>query len=177
MPVDLFQLRAKETPPKKLLNIAGTLSEIIHKHKKIFIVNDSVEIAVSCGADGLHLGAEDIPVARAREIMADLIIGKTVHSLSELKQFKDEDLDYLSIGPVFKTKTKPELTALGPKKIKEISSYSDKLTFAIGGINLYNIGSLLESHMTNVAVTRDIILANDLENRVKNYKKCLKKAS
>lgn len=172
---DLIQLRAKSTPSEELLPIATRLTKAIHNHKKLFIINDSAELTLNCGADGLHIGVGDISVAEARKIIGNLIIGKTVHSLKELKLFENEDIDYVSIGPVFKTQTKPELAGLGLQKIKEISSASHKLTFAIGGINLYNIGSLAENKVTNVAITRGIILSKNIRKAIDVYKKLLKK--
>jgi len=174
---DILQLRAKNTKDKELLSIAKRLSNIIHKHKKIFIVNDRADIAFLSGASGLHLGKGDLSPEEARKIVGKkIIIGRTVHSLNELKKFEKEDIDYIGVGPVFKTKVKPLLPALNPKALKSIASKSKKLMFAIGGINLYNISSLAEYGINNAAVCRGVILSKNLKNCVKNYKKCLQKA-
>jgi len=173
---DILQLRAKNTDGKELLSIAEKLAKIIHKHKKAFIVNDRADIALLSGAHGLHLGEKDIPVQQARKITGKkMLIGKTVHSLSELKRSLKEDIDYIGIGPAFRTKTKPQLTPLSLEALKTMAAKSKKLTFAIGGINLYNISSLAEHGINNAAVCRGVILSKNLKNCVKNYKRCLQK--
>jgi thiamine-phosphate pyrophosphorylase len=176
--VDIFQLRAKDFCDRDLINTAEKLSKIIHKRKKLFLINDRADIAYFCGADGLHLGSGDISPNQARKILGNKsIIGRTVHSLSELHKFSKEKIDYVSIGPVFKTKTKPNLLPLKIKQLQSLASRTQKLTFAIGGITLYNIGSLTQIGIKNIAICRGIILENDLKSTVKNFKKCLQKAS
>ena len=176
--VDIFQLRDKDLADAELLRTAEKLSKILHKGKKLLIINDRADIASLCGADGLHLGAKDLSPVKARKIMGpQAIIGKTVHSLAEVKAFSKEKIDYISIGPVFRTKTKPNLTPLTIKKLQSIARKSEKLTFAIGGISLYNINSLVKIGINNIAVCRGIILQKNFKSAIKKYKQCLKKAS
>ncbi len=182
--VDIFQLRAKGISDKEYLSIAIKLSKIIRRRKKLFIVNDRADIAHLSRASGLHLGETDISLSQARKIVGkQAIIGKTVHSLEELKRLNDQKrkqggrIDYTSFGPVFRTKTKPNLKPLTSKKLKALIAEGGKLMFAIGGITQYNIESLLESGIKNIAICRGIILAKNLKTCVKEYKKCLKKAS
>jgi len=176
--VDIFQLRAKNLSDKDLLTTARKLSKLIRKRKKLFIVNDRADIASLSGADGLHLGAEDISVQDAKKIIGkSAIVGKTIHSLAELRRFSKEKVNYLSIGPAFKTKTKPSLSPLMIKKLKSLARKSKKLTFAIGGINLYNIDSLVKNGINNIAVCRGIILQKNLKSIVEKYKQCLRRAS
>jgi len=182
--VDIFQLRAKGISDKEYLPLALRLSKIIRRRKKLFIVNDRADIALLSKASGLHLGESDISPKQARKIVGKkAIIGKTIHSLKELKKLNDQEgrgkskVDYTSFGPVFKTETKPHLRPLPFKKLRALISKNKKLMFAIGGINQYNIESLLETGIKNVALCRGIILAKNLKTSVKEYKKCLKKAS
>jgi len=177
--VDIFQLRAKGISDKECLSLATTLSKIIRKRRKIFIVNDRADIAYLSGACGLHLGENDISLSQARKIVGkQAIIGKTIHYLKELKDLDPEKskLDYISFGPAFRTKTKPGLKPLTSEKLKILIGKSKKLMFAIGGINQYNIETLLESGIKNVAICRGIILAKNLKTRVKEYKQCLERA-
>ena len=178
---DLLQLRAKNIADKKFLFLAKQLSKIIRRRKKLFIVNDRADIAYLAQASGLHLGEEDISAQEARKLLGKkVLIGRTIHYQEELKNIQTE-IDYISLGPAFKTKTKPGLAPLTLKKTKALISKSKeknkKLIFAIGGINLYNVESLLESGVKNVAVCRDILEAKNLKTAVKEYKKCLKKIS
>lgn len=179
--VDLLQLRAKNINDKEFLFLAKRLSQIIRQRKKLFIVNDRADIAYLSGAGGLHLGEKDIAADQARKLLGKkALIGRTIHHQKELKNIHPE-INYISFGPAFKTKTKPGLMPLTLRKLKALISKSkeanNKLIFAIGGINLYNIESLLESGVKNIAVCRDILEAKNLKTTVKEYKKCLKKVS
>jgi len=175
--VDIFQLRAKEAGDKELLQLARGLAKIIHKQRKIFIVNDRADIAYLSGADGLHIGENDISPKEARKILGEkAILGSTIHSLDELRRLQKEKTNYTGIGPVFKTKTKPSLAPLQSKELRTIISNTNKLVFAIGGINLYNIGSLVAMGIQNVAICRGLILCKDLKEAVGEYKECLVKA-
>jgi len=182
--VDIFQLRAKGLTDKEYLSIATKLSKVIQKRKKLFIVNDRADIAFLSKASGLHLGESDISFAKARKIIGkSAIIGKTIHSASQLDNLKAQEhregtkVDYISFGPAFKTKTKPNLEPLASNELRILIKKSKKLIFAIGGINQYNIDSLLESGIRNFAICRGIILAKNLKTTINNYKKCLNKAS
>lgn len=172
--VDMFQLRAKNLPDKDFFSTAIKLAKIIHKRKKIFIVNDRTDIAYLCKADGVHLGKDDISSDSARKILGKKsIVGKTIHSLKELETFQKEDIDYVSVGPVFKTQIKPDLSPLEEKKLPKILKEARKTVFAIGGINLYNIPFLIELGINNIAVCQGVILGKNLKNTVKEFKQSL----
>ncbi|MFH1504656.1 MAG: thiamine phosphate synthase [Candidatus Omnitrophota bacterium] len=174
---DILQLRAKELNDKEFFSLAEKLAKIIHKRKKTFIVNDRADIALLSGADGLHLGNDDLAPVQARKILKKrMILGKTIHSFSELKKVENEKVNYLGFGPVFETKIKPELAPLSSQTLNSMVKKSKKLIFAIGGINLYNVSSLFIQGINNIAVCRGVILEENLKQTVKNYKKCLQKA-
>ena len=176
--IDIFQFRFKDISDKKALGIAKRLAQIIHKNKKVFIVNDRADIAHLSGADGVHLGKEDISTSDARKIIGkDAIIGKTVHSLRELITFQKEKVDYISFGPVFKTPIKPHLTPMTKNKIKSILKKTTKSVFAIGGISQYNSGFLKDLGITNTVVCRAILTSKNPKKVAVDIKKCLKKAS
>ena len=176
--VDLFQFRFKQLSDAAALAIAKKLSKIIHKRKKIFIVNDRVDIAYLSGADGVHLGKGDIPSYSARVILGKRkMIGRTVHSAGEFAQFVKEPIDYISLGPVFKTKTKPHLVPWRIESIKRLLPKTRKLAFVIGGINVHNVSSLLINHIKNIAVCRGILLARKPKESAKSLKQCIKEVS
>jgi len=177
--VDIFQLRINNANDKEIEDTAIKIAHIVHKQKKIFIVNNRADIACISKADGLHLGNKDISPINARKIIGkNALIGKTVHSLSEAKLFQKECVDYLSIGPVFSTKIKKHLPQLGINKLKAICASTSKLIFAIGGINLYNVHSLAKANIQNIALCQGIILTNKgIKTTINQYKKCLVKAS
>lgn len=175
---DILQFRFQSLTDQEAIATAIKLAKVIHKRKKIFIVNNRADIAYLSNADGIHLGKNDISPNQVRKILGKKsIIGKTVHSLAELKCFQNQKIDYISIGPTFKTKTKPALKPLKKSQFRKILRYTKKSVFAIGGINMYNIGPLLELGITNVCMCQALILSKNLKSTVKEFKQCLKKVS
>ncbi|UCC94953.1 MAG: thiamine phosphate synthase [Candidatus Omnitrophota bacterium] len=175
---DIFQLRFGESPDREFLKLATHLGKAVHARKKIFLVNNRADIAYLCGADGVHLGAEDIPVLQARKIIGkSKIVGKTVHSLDELKKFQKEEIDYLSVGPLFRTITKPHLVPLQHRELKEFLKRVRKPLFGIGGITLENLKYLCSVGIRNIALCHGIVLAQNPSKYTKVIKQCLKKAS
>ena len=105
--VTAVQLRAKGWSDRQTLDAAGRLSAICRNRSVLFLVNDRVDIAMACGADGIHLGVEDLPVGVARDLMgADAVIGYSPETDSDLRAAFDAGVDYLGVGPVFATATK-----------------------------------------------------------------------
>jgi len=176
--VDILQFRFKNIVDRVALDIAQRLSKIIHKKGKIFIINDRVDIAYIAKADGVHLGRDDVDTKTAKSILGkNKFIGKTAHTKKELLTFAKEDVDYLSIGAVFKTKTKPKSKPLGVKFIKAVTPLADKPLFAIGGINLRNVSYLFKIDIKNIAVCRGVILSKNIPKTVSEFKRCLKEVS
>jgi thiamine-phosphate pyrophosphorylase len=176
--VDIFQLRAHGIEDDRLLATAKKLAGILKKRNKIFIINDRADIAYLSYADGLHLGETDIPVSDARKIIGKKkIIGKTCHSNLDTRRFQREAVDYTSVGPVFKTATKPLLNAIAPSEIRRMVDTAQKTIFAIGGISLYNIKVLREYGITNAAFCRTLLLAKDPRKTINEIKECLIKIS
>lgn len=177
--VDLFQLRAKGISDPELLNLSRQLSLIFKKARKDFIINDRADIAYLSGASGLHLGCSDINEKDARILLGKkIVLGKTIHSFQEFKKVELNYIDYLSLGPFFDSQTKqPNRMPLTPPEIKKIISENKKVMFAIGGINRYNIYSLLEAGIKNIAVSSAVVAAPSPLEEIKELKRCLKKAS
>jgi len=176
--VDIFQLRAHDMEDDELLAAAKKLAKILKKRKKIFIVNDRADTAYLSGADGLHLGGTDIPVSDARKVIGKKkIIGKTCHSSLDTRCFQNEAVDYTSVGPIFKTETKPLLNAIAPDEIRRMVRAARKTIFAIGGISLYNIKVLRDYGITNAALCRALLLAKDSKRIIEEIKGCLAKIS
>lgn len=175
---DIIQFRFKGITDKAALDYASKISEIVHKENKIFIVNDRPDIARLAAADGVHLGAKDIPVKEARKIVGDrALIGKTVHSKKELDIFRDEGVNYLAGGPAFATATKMDLVVMGVSALVSLARKSQCTFFAIGGITLSNVGSLVDNGITNIALCQGIFGGGSIAKTVKEFKQCLNKAS
>ncbi|MCD6539441.1 MAG: thiamine phosphate synthase [Candidatus Omnitrophica bacterium] len=174
---EFIQLRAKKSSSKDFLYIALKLSKMAKKYKVKFLINDRADIARAVEADGLHLGEEDLPVKYAKKILGrKAIIGKTVHFFKEALNSLKEPLDYVSIGPVFKTSLKPHLKPLGIKEALKIYSLfkNKKITpFLIGGLNLERISLLLKKDLHNFVLCREIILNENPEKKLQELKEAI----
>ena len=163
----LFQLREKTLTKAQYKELAFQARTLAHEYNAIFIVNDHVDIALDVGADGVHLGQDDMSVSEARKILGDeYIIGVSTHNIEEVTKAQNEGADYINIGPVFPTKTKPDAVSLGLDGIRQILPYV-KIPFTfMGGIKLENVDSLKAFKPAAVAVitglTRSSSLAVDI---------------
>ncbi|MCD6228777.1 MAG: thiamine phosphate synthase [Candidatus Omnitrophica bacterium] len=176
--VDILQFRFKNLSDNLALRIAQKLSKIVHKRRAVFLVNDRVDIAYLSEANGVHLGKDDIPPRKARKILGKKkIIGKSVHSLEEFNQFKNEPVDYLSFGPIFGSSIKPFLPPWDGALLKKVIEKVKKKYFVIGGINLRNVNLVVGMGIRNIAVCRGLILSKDLRKTVSGFKRCLKEVS
>ncbi len=174
---DFIQLRAKETPSKELLEIALKISKMVKRYKVKFLINDRVDIAKLAKAEGVHLGKDDLSPRYARKILGKgAFIGKTVHSLQEAYLSLKEPINYVSIGPIFKTSLKPQLKPLGIEKALKISSvFTNKkiMTFFIGGINLKRTSQLLKKGINNLVLCREVLLNKNPRNTIEALKELI----
>jgi thiamine-phosphate pyrophosphorylase len=173
--VDIIQMREKNKTRDELVRIACKLSMLCREKRVAFIVNDDPLIARESSADGVHLGQEDIQkysISETRKIMGkDRIIGVSTHSLSQVKKADKQNIDYMSYGPVFPTKTKDYF--LGTGEVKEVLGIAKKPVVFIGGINLSNLDELLSQGARNIGVIRGIIEAEDIMVRARRLKDIL----
>ncbi|MDP3804085.1 MAG: thiamine phosphate synthase [Candidatus Omnitrophota bacterium] len=170
--VDIIQMREKNKPANELLKLGRDLSGLCAKSNVIFMINDNPSIAKKAGADGVHLGQEDMsiyPIAMARSIMGeDKIIGISTHSLSQFEKAGEEDVDYIAFGPVFPTKTKDYF--IGIRDVKKVLGNAKKPVFFIGGINLINIDELLGMGAENIALIRGITETDEIVSKTRQFK-------
>lgn len=162
---DCIQLRAKAVEDDRLFSVAVEFVQICREAGVISIINDRSDVAVAAGADGVHLGQNDLPVEQARRIqLSPLIIGKSTHSIEQLKAACSENPTYVGLGPVFATATKPCATAVGLDYVKqatEILCDTGIGHVAIGGINLDNVRQVLEAGASCIAVCAAVTQAGD----------------
>ena len=170
--VDIIQMREKNKTRDELVKLACELSNLCEEKRVMFIVNDDPLIARESGANGVHLGQEDMlrySITGARNILGKgKIIGVSTHSLAQLNRANEEDVDYIAYGPIFPTKTKDYF--LGTKDIKEVLRLAKKPVFFIGGINLSNLDEILKEGAKNIAMIRGIIQAEDIIGRARSFK-------
>ncbi len=151
----VVQYRDKTSIKQEVLNIADKIREITSNFNSLFIVNDFIDIALMSGADGVHLGQDDMPLPRARKIVPDnFIIGVSTNSLEQALKAEEAGADYIGIGPVFATPTKKNYKPIGLSAVKGVLASVRIPVVAIGGLNLDNIGELTGIGVRNVAMVR-----------------------
>ena len=164
--VDIVQLREKTAEAGELLQWAGEFRRAADRHGALFFVNDRPDVARAAGADGVHVGQNDLPPAVTRQIVGDeLLIGVSTHAAVEFASAPPE-ADYLCAGPVHATPTKPGRPATGLDLIRtatarEANGEERRPWFAIGGIDQRTIGAVLDAGARRVVVVRAITESND----------------
>lgn len=162
---DCIQLRAKDVADEKLFAIAAEFVHICKAANVLSVINDRIDIAVSAGADGVHLGQNDLPPKYARKLqLTPLIIGRSTHSIKQLRAACSQLPTYVSLGPVFSTGTKPGAQPVGLNYIKEgtkILADTGIRHVAIGGITLDNVQQVLKAGAKAIAVCSAVTEAGD----------------
>lgn len=159
---DLIQWRDKASSDQEFLKTAQALRDLTKRLQVIFVVNDRVDVASLVGADGVHLGHEDLPIERVRAwVGSSMLIGRSTHSLEEAKMAESSGADYIGVGPVYSTPTKPDYKAVGLKLVESVGAVIRIPWFAIGGIDFEKISEVLSAGATRVALVRALAGADD----------------
>jgi thiamine-phosphate pyrophosphorylase len=159
---DCLQLREKNLESAELLIRAKTLVALCHRHGVLCIINDRPDIALLSGADGVHVGQDDLPAGEVRKLLGrEKIIGVSTHCLDHAKAAIRDGADYLGVGPFFKSGTKPRDFLAGPVYAKEVAEKIQLPLVAIAGINQQNVDQVLASGIRAVAVTVAVIGQDD----------------
>jgi thiamine-phosphate pyrophosphorylase len=160
--VDVFQLREKDASDDDLLAAAGVARELCTAAGALFILNDRPDLVAATGADGAHVGQDDMPVARARELAGPgALIGRSTHSPAQVDAAHSGGADYLGVGPVHATPTKPGRAAVGLDLVTYAAAHATRPWFAIGGIGPDTIGAVTAAGALRAAVVRAITDAAD----------------
>ena len=160
--VDVLQLREKQDSDEEILAAAALFRELCDEHGALFVVNDRADLALAAGADGVHVGQDDDPVAEVRaRVGPDLLIGVSTHSREQLASALETDADYVCVGPVFATPTKPDYPAVGLDLVRHAAASVDRPWFAIGGIDGTNVREVAAAGAPGVVVVRAIRNAQD----------------
>lgn len=162
--VTMLQLREKNASGKEFLEKAIKLRELTKKYNVKFIINDRVDIAMLCDADGVHVGQSDIPANKVREIIGeDKIVGVSARTVEEALTAKENGADYLGVGAMFTTRTKLDAKSVSIEKLKEIQEVIKLPVVAIGGLSLSNIYKLKECNVDGYAVVSAILGAENIK--------------
>lgn len=160
------QLREKDLDEEAFLNEAIELSALCKQYGVPFFVNDNVEIAVKCNADGIHVGQEDMEAAQVRQRVGNhMMIGVSVHSVEEALEAVENGADCLGVGAMFSTSTKTDVDILPKETLRDICAAVDIPVVAIGGIDESNISELAGTGVDGVALVSAIFAADDIENK------------
>jgi thiamine-phosphate pyrophosphorylase len=160
----IIQLRCKEQSIGEFLSIAGDLKKLCAGNDVLFIVNDSLEVALAIDADGLHIGQEDLPVATARRLLPiDKILGCSLRTVDEARVARTDGADYLGVGAIYPTSTKEVAEVIGLAKLAEIRQAVDLPIVAIGGINKSNLKAVMKAGANAAAVISAVMEAADIE--------------
>ncbi len=166
------QLREKELDEEEFLKEALELSALCRKYGVPFFINDNVEIAIKCHADGIHVGQEDMEAAKVRQKVGDdMMIGVSVHSVEEALEAVRNGADCLGVGAMFSTSTKTDVDVLPKETLRDICAAVDIPVVAIGGINKSNISQLSGTGVDGVALVSAIFAADDIESECRQLRR------
>ena len=175
---DVIQLRDKECGPADLLRIGRFIREITRKTGALFIVNDRLDVALACGADGVHLGQDDMRAGVARQIAPNgFIIGVSVGTVEEAIHAEQEGADYLAISPVFPTASKYNAgPGHGLEVLQNIRRNVSIPLIAIGGINTGNVHDVIAAGADGVAVISAVVGSPDITAAARQLRELVKKS-
>lgn len=162
--VDVVQLRVKNLPDEQLLASARRFAAVCAAHRALFILNDRPELVREAGADGVHVGQDDAPVAVARGLVGpQRLVGLSTHSPSQIDSAGALEVDYIGVGPVRETPTKPGRAAVGVELVHYAAAHAQRPFFAIGGIAAGNVASVRDAGARRIAVVRALTESGDPE--------------
>jgi len=171
----IVQLREKLLNKYEYFELAKMVRELTLQTDILMICNDHLDVALAVNADGVHLGTDDLPLTAARKIAPDLIIGASTHSLEEAMTAQKAGADYVNIGPIFPTFTKQAASKfLGPNAISMISPHLQVPFTVMGGINVNNIGQVLEAGARRIAVVTAITAAQNPKKAAELLRKMIR---
>ncbi|MFQ5866547.1 MAG: thiamine phosphate synthase [bacterium] len=202
---DMVQLRVKDWMDRKTIEIGQKLREIASSHHLPMVVNDRPDVALALGADGVHLGQQDMPLTLVRRLLrwevagasiyergqkrklqkggplpkgrpVTRFIGVSTHSLKEAIKAEKEGADYISIGPIFHTSSKPDLKPIGLNSIRQVRKKVKIPFFAIGGIDQENVGEVIRAGAERVAVIHAVFSAKNVRKAATEMRRRIKQA-
>jgi thiamine-phosphate pyrophosphorylase len=162
-----LQLRVKALPPSDFLDLARRARTETRSYGCKLIVNDRVDIALACDADGVHLGQEDLPLAVGRKLIGGKIIGISTHDLDQAREAEQNGADYIGFGPMFGTSTKDTgYAARGVDMLRQIRAGVSLPIVAIGGINEQNVQQVWQAGANSAAIISDILRAENIPAKI-----------
>jgi len=169
--VRIVQFRAKGLPDRRLFTLATEAAAAAREAGVLLVVNDRADVARMLGADGVHVGQDDLPPREVRRLLpSGSILGLSTHGLGQLDAARDEPVDYVAIGPVFPTRTKADPhPVVGLEIVRRARQRTRRPLVAIGGITAENARSVVEAGADGVAVISALLGADDLTEAARTF--------
>jgi len=174
--IKAVQLREKDLPTRKLLEMAQWMRELTKEYGANLIINDRVDIALAVGADGVHLGRDSIPAGAVR-VMSDgkLLIGVSAHGIDEAIEAEKDGADFITLGPIYETPSKLKYgNPIGIETLRKLKSKTSIPVFAIGGIKLNKVHKVMETGADGVALISAILTAENIKETTEKFMRFLK---
>lgn len=167
----LIQYRDKAASPRLLLSRAKRFGAVCRAAGALFVVNDRLDVALLSGADGCHLGQEDLPLPAARDLVPQgFLLGASTHDVREAQRAHDEGADYIGVGPVFRTMSKVDaLEPRGPRLVAEVARAVPIPAVAISGITRKNVREVIRAGAAAFAVISDLFAGPGIRERTKEF--------
>jgi thiamine-phosphate pyrophosphorylase len=176
--VDLVQLRDKQLDARPLLDRARVAGRVCRDNGVPFIINDRPDLALACGADGVHVGQDDVPPAVARQILGPMaIVGYSTHAPPELEEAAAEPVDYVSAGPVNATPTKPGRPGTGLGYLRYAAGRATRPWFVTGGVTPHTVPAMAAAGASRYVVVRYLTEADDPEANARRLRRIIDRAT
>lgn len=163
--INLIQLRAKKFSTRKIYEIGIKIAEFFPQAK--LIINDKVEVAIALKSYGVHVGEDELPFGVVRRLMGRSVVGATVHNIDDLKASQIANVDYIGVGAIYPSSTKPECKLNGLEFLKKIRSLTATFIYAIGGINSNNAKAVFDAGADGICVGSGFWHAKDRDEEIK----------
>jgi len=173
----MVQLREKDWPSGRVLPVARRLRERCGRAGVTFVVNDRVDLAVAVGADGVHLGQDDLPARAARPLLRPgMLLGVSTHGVEQARAARDDGADYVAVGSMFATATKPDFQLVGPALIRKLRGEIRVPLIGIGGITHDNVAEVVRAGADGVAVISAVCAAPDPASATRRFLELIRSA-
>jgi thiamine-phosphate pyrophosphorylase len=173
----MVQLREKQWPSGRVLTLADRLLARCRAAGVTFVVNDRVDVALALGADGVHVGQDDLPARLARPMLRPgMLLGVSTHSVEQARAAQAAGADYVAVGAMFPTATKPDFELVGPDLIRKLRGEIRAPLIGIGGITPDNVGEVIRAGAAGVAVISAVCAADDPEDATRRFIEAIRAA-
>ncbi len=169
-----IQLRGKGISARELVAIGKSLKALCRQKNALFVVNDRLDVSLACGADGVHLGTDDLPIEAARKVAPEgFVIGASAHDPEEAREAERRGADYLGVGAVFRTQTKEDARATGIAGLRAVVGSTILPCVGIGGITPRTAPRVLRCGACGVAVHAAVVAADDVEAAARDFRSAM----